>query len=238
MPLTERDILDEIGNIITQNQVRGTQYSSKQTARTIYDSLELPVKLALYIRESRRESLSSFAKLVGISPQSISSILNGRTVSENMLFRLRNGLEYALQHPGISVLKDRPDVFLGDWRRTNGGEIQAAIANVASHLVVLKNSIETSNSLNGLNSPIDKIEIAQLVALLEATLAAIKGPVVNAEQTSGFFRWLRKLGKRGIEKGIEAGVSDAIGKAVDAGSELLESLDDASAISDLGSIIT
>jgi transcriptional regulator with XRE-family HTH domain len=166
MPLTERDILDEIGNIITQNQVHGTQYSSKQTARTIYDSLELPAKLALYIRESRRESLASFAKLVAISPQSLSSILNGRTVSENMLFRLRNGLEYALLHPGISVLKDRPDVFLGDWRRTSGGQVQVAIANVASNLVALKNAIESSNSVNGIGSPIDKIEVAQLIALL------------------------------------------------------------------------
>ncbi|MEZ2144412.1 helix-turn-helix transcriptional regulator [Bradyrhizobium sp. DN5] len=236
--LTEREILDEIDNIIRHDQVHGSAHVSRQSGRKIFDSLALPDKLSRYIRESRQSSLSEFSKLTGISAQTLSSILNGRSITENMLFRLRTGLEYAIQHPGLSVVGDRGDVFLGDWRTTDTEGIQSVINNVALHLVALKRAIETSNSLNGGNSPIDAIQIAQLVALLESTLAAIKAPLVNVRETSGFFRWLRTLGKRAVEKGVEEGVSAAIHKAVDAGGDLLDNLEEGSVISDLGSIIT
>jgi hypothetical protein len=41
-----------------------------------------------------------------MDPRTLKSIMNRGPLSENLLFRLRNSLEYALQHPGISVMRD------------------------------------------------------------------------------------------------------------------------------------
>jgi hypothetical protein len=235
---TERDVLDEIANIITHNQVRGSARKSNAQGKVFYDSLELPEKLAAYVNDPRRQKLSDAARMFGMSAKTLKSLIDGGPLSENMLFRLRNSLEYALQHPSISVERDADDTYTGDWRATTTIEIQSAINDVAEKLIFLKRIIESSNSLKSAESPIDKIQIAQLVALLEATLVAIKAPLVDTQSTAGFFRWLGKLGKRGVEKGVERIVSDAIDSAKDAGSELLKRLGDAPGTSDLGSIIS
>jgi len=135
-------------------------------------------------------------------------------------------------------MRDENDVYFGDWRATNTAQVQAAISQVAGRLIYLKKVVETSNSLNGPDVPIDKIQIAQLIALLESTLSALKAPFVERQQTAGVIGYIKKLGKRVLDKKAENAVSNAIDQAVDAGADLLDKLADAPGVSDLGGIIT
>jgi hypothetical protein len=234
MTVSERTILDELAQVVD----RGSKYASRERGKNFFDSLELPALLQEYITASRPMNKSQAARLIGVSPATLRQVLSGKPLSENILFRLRNSFENALQHPGSSVLGDEPDVYFGDWRNTSPRQIQEAISAVAEKLLFLKKIVEGSNSLSSPDSPIDKIQIAQLVALLEATLAAIKAPYVNASETRGFFKWLTKLVKVGIEKGVEHQVSDAMNHAVVAGNDFLHHLASSPGPSDLGDIIT
>src|ERR1043166_2632227 len=81
------------------------------------------------------------------------------------------------------------------------------------------------------------VQLAQLVVLLEAPLAALKAQFVDTRQTQGFFRWLASLLKKATERGMEKHIEDAFRKAVDAGDKLLHSLSGSSGHSDLGGII-
>ena len=70
-----------------------------------------------------------------MSRQTLDSILAGGPLSENMLFRIRNSLEYASQHPGISI-DHSENVYPGDWRGTGKQAIQDAIGVVTEKLVL------------------------------------------------------------------------------------------------------
>ncbi len=80
-------------------------------------------------------------------------------------------------------------------------------------------------------------QLAQLVALLEFTLAAIKAPYIETKRTRSFFDWLKKVAKKAIEKGIEKRISDAIGDAVDTGYDMVGKLSEEAGTSDLTTII-
>ena len=232
MPTNERDVLDEIRNIIQNHEA----FASREQGKKFYDLLELPRILDSYVRASNR-SFPAVAKIFGMSKQSLQRIIDGAPLSENMLFRIRNAIEYAPGNSDFS-LSEKDDLYPGDWRNTNTSAIQVAISEVSVKLIFLKKVIQSSNILNSPDSPIDNIQVAQLIALLEATLAAIKGPQIDSVHTRGFFRWLAKLGKRALEKGIESKIANAIDGAVDAGADLLQHLSDAGGSSDLGSMIT
>jgi len=232
MPISERDVLDAIEEIVRQ----GSAYGSRERGKHFYDPLDLPARLSTYISAADL-SIAQAAKMLGISSGSLKRILEGGSLSENMLFRIRNTMEYALGHPGISLQKE-DDVFPGDWRGTSKRAVQDAIATVTEKLIFLRDAVLASNSLKSDDAPIDRLQIAQLIALLNATLAALQAPYVEAGQTGGFFRWLAKLGKRGVEKGLEGKISDAIDGATEAGSKLFDAFGNSSGPSDLGSIIT
>jgi hypothetical protein len=232
MSVSEQNLLDEIRNITKNYEAFG----SRQQGKKFYDSQKLPSILESYIKSSKK-TLPDIAKTFGMSRQSLLRIMEGRPLSENMLFRILNSIESVAERTDISLPKDER-VYPGDWRNTNTAEIQTAISEVSQRLIFLKKVIETSSILNSPESPIDKIQIAQLTALLEATLAAIRAPCIETGQTGGFFKWLGKLGKHALEKGIENKVSEAIDGAVDAGKDLLRTLSDAAGSSDLGNMIT
>ena len=235
MPIVERDLLAEIGKITSS----GAAYASREKARKFYNGLQLPRKLSSYIQDTQRMSMSRAAKTFGISPPALKQILSGGSISENMLFRLRNALEQlsAATQSGTAS-KGRRKAFPGDWRNTNTVEIQAAISEVANRLIFLKNVVVSSNSLKAPDAPIDSLQLAQLISMLEATLSALKAPFVEKKQTAGVFGYLKKLGKRVVEKRVENALSSAIDQAVNAGSDLLDKLGDAPGTSDLGGIIT
>jgi transcriptional regulator with XRE-family HTH domain len=182
---------------------------------------------------AKRASLKQVATMLDLSPQTLTRILNGSDISENMLFRLRNSMEYASQHPGISLQKDE-EVYPGDWRGTQKQSVQEAIGVVTGNLIVLRDAITASNSINGPNAPIDPLQVAQLVALLNSMLSALQAPFVEARQAGGFFRWLASVAKGGAQKGIEENISKAFNAAIAAGKKLIEALLDSSGPPDLG----
>ena len=75
-----------------------------------------------------------------MSRQTLDSILAGGPLSENMLFRIRNSLEYASQHPGISI-DHSENVYPGDWRGTGKQAIQDAIGVVTEKLVLIRDAV-------------------------------------------------------------------------------------------------
>jgi nucleoside diphosphate kinase len=233
MPTTEQ-VLDEIRKVVSFEAA----YVSREKARKFYDSHELPAKLSSYVK-NRSQSISRTAKTLGLAADTLKRIMSGDSITENMLFRPRNSLEQlkAANQPS-SASKSRRKTFSGDWRNTNSIDIQAAISEVANRLVFLKNIVVRSNSLKAPDSPIDSIQLAQLMAMLETTLSALKAPFVERQQTTGVFGYLKKLGKRVLDKKVENALSSAIDQAVDSGSDLLDKLGDAPSISDLGGIIT
>ncbi len=232
MATTEREVLDAIHEVVREADVHG----SKERGKNFYVAMNLPTRLQEYLTAANL-SVPHAAKSFRMSPQSLRSILKGGSISENMLFRLQNAMEYASQHPGISLQKES-DTYPGDWRGTRKEAVQTAIGVVTERLIYLRDAVLESNSLKQDNAPIDKLQIAQLIALLEAMLRALKAPYVEAEGTSGFFKWLGKVAKRGAEKGLEGKISQALDKAVDAGGSLMDALAGTSGPSDLGGLIS
>lgn len=231
MPATERDVLDAINEIIREADVHG----SHERGKNFYSPMNLPDRLDGYLQAAKL-SIPQAAKAFRMSPQSLRSILKSGSISENMLFRLQNAMEYAAQHPGIAVLKD-DDIFPGDWRSTKKKSVQQAIAVVSQKLIYLRDAVHQSNSLKQDDAPIDPLQLAQLIALLEAMLAALKAPLIDTKTTGGFFKWIARIGKRGVEKGLEGKVSDAIDQVVDAGNQLFDAVATSSGTSDLGGIV-
>ena len=230
MATTERDVLDALHEVIHEGDVR----ENRQRGKKLYSPLNLPVRLEEYLAEAKLTRPKA-AQRFGMSRQTLDSILRGGPLSENMLFRLRNALEYASQHPGISV-DHSENVYPGEWRGTRKRLVQDAIGVLTEKLVLLRDAVRESNSIRGPDAPIDELQLAQLIALLEAMLAAITAPYVDAQQTGGFFKWLKKLGKKAAAKGVETGVQHCFEQAVDAGSRFIEALASSSGPSDLGGL--
>ena|SRR5439155_9045666 len=61
--ITERELLDEIANVIRHNQVHGTARKSHAQGKAFYDPLQLPQKLNSYVRDSRRQKLGEAARM-------------------------------------------------------------------------------------------------------------------------------------------------------------------------------
>jgi transcriptional regulator with XRE-family HTH domain len=230
MPVHERVILDALADIVR----RGPTYASRQQGKQFYKSMTLPNLLQEYIT-TRGMSLASVARMLNISSQTLQSILAGKPISDAILLRVTGGFQGAWKRSQTSL--EGASVFTGDWHRANTAEIQDAISIVANKLIFLKKIIQTSNSLSSPDSPIDQIQVSQLIALLESTLAAIRAPLVDTKQTGGFFRWLARIAKRGAEKGLEDQIKTAMDQAIAAGGDLLHQLDNASMSSDLGDLI-
>ena len=167
-----------------------------------------------------------------MSPDTLARIVGGGPLSENMLFRIRSAVADEVSRAEASA------VFLGDWREASSEKVAAAISDVSKKLVYLKRVIESSNFLKSENSPIDKIQVLQLIALLTAMLEALKAPFVDKKRASGFFRWLSRLAKTSAEKGVEKLVVDAMGDAANAGADFINNLSSQSGTADLGNIIT
>lgn len=223
-----KDILKEIKMICRE----GPAHSSREKARSFFEGGALPDLLSAFIK-SHKHSMAQAAKALNISPSSLKSILAGGTVSENILFRIRNSMELDL----FSIDSSDSSSYLGDWRLSTSAEVQAAIQLTSSALIALKNAIQTSNSLTSEEPRVDQIQVAQLVAMLEATLASLKAPLIEKGQTEGFFGFLRKFGRRIMKKKSEEYASKLIDASLDAGQKLVEKLAEAPASGDVTDIL-
>jgi hypothetical protein len=209
----------------------GEYYQSRESGKRFYEQGNFPPLLSSYVLQSG-QTFNANAQRFGMSPGSLKKIIDGGPLSDNMLYRIRS----ALLAEATALAKQ--SIFLGDWRDATPATVNIAIADVSEKLVFLKKVIESSNFLHSKESPIDKIQVLQLVALLTATLQALRAPFVDAKQSSGFFRWLAKLAKTSAEKGVEKIVIDAMGDAANAGTDLIHHLSSQSGVTDLGNIIT
>lgn len=213
----------------------GDSASSIQSARRFYDSGDLAPALQNYI-DYQNLSKSKMAENCDISPQSINRILAGGDISENMLFRLKRYLEKYLEFEK-TTMGDFEEEFFRKWRLTDSVQVQEAISNVSLSLTALHKTVLESNQVGSENSVIGPLQKAQLVALLESMLSALKAPAVDTTATGGFFSWLGRIAKRGAEKGLEKGISDSLGDAIDGGEKLLNELASQPAITDLDKLV-
>jgi hypothetical protein len=225
--LSAASMLEEIDRIVQESRY----YQSKESGKRFYDQGNFPSLLSSYIVQSG-QTFNANARRFGMSPVSLKKIIDGGPLSDNMLHRIRS----AFLAEATAIAKQ--SIFLGDWRDATPASVSVAIADVSDKLVYLKKVIEGSNFLQSKDSPIDKIQVLQLVSLLTATLEALRAPFVDRKQSAGFFRWLTKLAKTSAEKGVEKIVIDAMGDAANAGTDLIHKLSSQSGVTDLGNIIT
>lgn len=204
-------------------------YESRERGKRFYDPHNFPSLLSSYVAQSKLP-LKSIASQFGISPGTVKRLMSGDPVSDTMLSRLRGALSSEAQ------AKKKKAVFAGDWHDATPQKVAAAISTVSEKLVFLKKVIENNNFLLSEDSPIDKIQILQLIALLTATIEALRAPFVDKKQTSGFFKWLAKFAQKSVEKGLEKLVVDAMSEAVHAGTDLVHQLGSQPGMPDLGNL--
>ncbi|WP_187969763.1 helix-turn-helix domain-containing protein [Aquibium microcysteis] len=217
------DSFENLTSAVLAALARGPVYNIRDRGKNLYEGGEVARSLQFWI-DDNKITTSEAAKRLGMSPSTIKAILAGERISDSMLARM-------LAPFGDSIrLRSR-------WRDVTAEDVQETISQVSTRLIRLRDLIRGSNSLNGENSPLDPIITSQIIALLEATLASIKAPYVEEPQTKGFFSWLKRVGKKAVEKGVEKEITDAIGSAGDSGAELLKKLSDLPGISDLDKIL-
>jgi len=220
-------VLDEIDAVLETSKY----YQSRESGKRFYDPKNFPSKLTAFVAQSG-QTVRQNAQRFGMSVKTLKSIMSGGPLSENMLNRVRSRLVIE------SKSSEQSAIFPGDWRSATPAKVSSAIADVSNKLVFLKKVIEGSNFLHSEDSPIDKIQVLQLIALLTATLEALRAPLIDKKQASGFFRWLSKLAQNSAKKGVEKIVVDAMEDAVNAGTDLIHHLSNHAGIADLGKLIT
>jgi hypothetical protein len=225
-PVSAESLLEALDGLLQTSNY----YQSRESGKRFYDQGNFPSLLASYITHSGK-NVRQNARQFGMSPGTLENIIAGGPLSDNMLLRIRSALV------AETAVLAKQAIFLGDWRDATPAKVSAAIADVSEKLVFLKKVIASSNFLHSQDSPIDKIQVLQLVALLTATLESLRAPFIDKKQTSGFFRWLARLAKISAEKGLEKLVVDAMGDAASAGTDLIHHLSSQTGVTDLGNII-
>jgi len=205
-------------------------YDSKERGKRFYDPHDLPALLASYVAQNAL-TVAAAARRFGMSGDTLKRLMSGRAISDTMLLRLRS----ALSDEAKRNIKQA--TFAGDWHEVTPGKVASAIAEVSDRLVFLKKIITSSNYLLSEDTPIDKIQVLQLIALLTATIEALRAPLIDKKQAGGFFRWLARFAKASAQKGLEKLVVDAMNDAAHSGAHLVHELSTQAGIPDLGSLL-
>jgi hypothetical protein len=215
--IDEHAILLALGDTIRLDHVG----ISKERGKRFFSADRLHPVIKNYL-DFWKISKAEFCRRFDISPSTLQSILNGNDISDSTLFRLRKSIE-EFRYSNIQA----EDILTipGDWRSTDGNDVQKAISRLSITLIELLKSVRASNSVGDKASPIDNIQKAQLIALLESALAELKAPYVDIQRQSGLIAWLKRLGKAGLEKGVEEKIGGVISDVVDAGTELINQID-------------
>jgi hypothetical protein len=205
-------------------------YQSRESGKRFYNVPKFSPLLSSYISQGG-DTIKENAYQFGMSAGWLKKLLDGGPLSENMLVRIRSALNAKV------VAAAKGSTFPGNWCDVSPKAINAAIFEVSEKLVFLKQVIAHSNSLQSENPVIDKIQISQLIALLTATLEALRAPFVDTKQTQGFFKWLVRFAKHAVKKGAEKVVVEAMEDAATAGTHLVHHLSSQSGLSDLANIL-
>lgn len=227
----EKQIIDELLRIRRGEPIHSSSYGSRT-----FESGQLGQQLKHYFEDTLRLSKSEAALTLKMSAGSFKRITETDRISSEMLSRVFEYFEKRVDDQ-IAVLEELEIASNTDWRLTDASRVQRSIARVSIALFHLLKAVQSSNSVGSTGSAINTIQKAQLIAMLEATLAALKAPAVKRSQTSGLISWLRSILKRGAEKGLEKSVSESLGEAIAAGEELILQLGDQPAISDLDKLL-
>jgi hypothetical protein len=207
-----------------------TFYDSKERGKRFYDAHGLPSMLASYVARHAL-TIAAAARQFGMSGDTLKRLMSGRAISDTMLMRLRSALSEEAKRNA------RQATFGGDWHEATSAKVASAIADVSDRLVFLKKVITSNNHLLSEDSPIDRIQVLQLIALLTATIEALRAPLIDKKQAGGFFRWLARFAKTSAQKGLEKLVVDAMNDAAHSGAHLVHELSTQAGIPDLGSLL-
>lgn len=184
-------LLGEIDAVLDKSKY----YQSRESGKRFYDPKNFPSILTTFVAQSD-QTFTQNAKRFGMSVKTLKSIMSGGPLSENMLNRVRSQLVVE------SKTLEQSAIFPGDWRSATTAKVSTAIADVSSKLVFLKKVIEGSNFLQSKDSPIDKIQVMQLIALLTATIEALRAPLIDKNRPlasfAGLASWQRRLLKKAL----------------------------------------
>jgi len=176
-------LLQELDKVLQTSKY----YQSRESGKRFYDQRRFPSLLASHIAQSGK-TVRANAYRFGMSPGTLEKIMAGGPLSDNMLFRIRSALV------AESSARAKQSVFPGDWRKATPAKVSAAIADVSDKLVFLKKVIDSSNFLKSEDSPIDKIQVLQLVALLTTALEALRAPFVDKKPNVWFLSLAEQTG--------------------------------------------
>jgi len=99
------------------------------------------------------------------------------------------------------------------WIDVRPNKIQKQIAAVATSLKYLLTAIQKDNYVSVRQDILSDLEKQQLIALLEAALAELKGVAVDRGRIGHINGFLNRIFRRTVEKEIEGGFRDALGAA-------------------------
>ena len=180
-------------------------------------------KSLLWTKSNLGLTVVELSKKLIFSPKVISSILGCNRPRFDNFLRCTNNLialldEWISEHPGV------PPVFSGqpaDWR-TLKASASKKIQKIAQEITELLDIVRYSNSLAMSDGILTPELRAQLVALLETTLAQLHSPVIEKSFMSKMASWIPKLGKK---VAAEAGEKVVEKLARDAGAGLIDLLE-------------
>lgn len=119
----------------------------------------------------------------------------------------------------------------GDWRRTLHAELQ--IEKFINSLINLVDAVKANNAImaagaDAAHSPVSPAQRDVILALANSLIVELShnAAVVDRGRISQFGSWLARLSRRGVEKGLEGKVKEAIDGVSDAASDLTGKLGD------------
>jgi plasmid maintenance system antidote protein VapI len=224
-------ILEEIESIKSSEH-----QTSIQMARRMYEPAALPQMLREYLAVEGEFVISRAAKRLGMSPVSLARLLEGRDISENMLFRIEQHFRAAAVSTDLSDSQVN-EIVARPWRKASAESTQALIGKVSISLGHLVEQLRASNQVGDQSSAITESQKAQLIAVLESMLAMLRAPAIKADETARWFAWIRRLFARSAERGLEKGISDAFTSAIANGADLIRDLASQPGASDVDKLL-
>ncbi|MGH6751681.1 MAG: hypothetical protein ACREDP_05890, partial [Bradyrhizobium sp.] len=136
--IDEHAILLALGDTIRLDHVG----ISKERGKRFFSAERVSPVIKNYL-EFWKLSKAEFCRRFDISPSTLQGILSGNDISDSTLFRLRKSIE-DFRYSNIQA----EDILTipGDWRSTDGNDIQKAISRLSLTLIELLKSVRASNS--------------------------------------------------------------------------------------------
>jgi hypothetical protein len=177
--------------------------------------------LSKVIQETKRFfGYSSYTKMaadVGVSSRVLLNRAKRPEETPSLFYyqRTLHGLICLIDHALADGEEDVPEAIKGrhaEWlpvpvsMQSKVSLIGELVADVVVHL-------RTANDLSAFDDVVNPINRAQLIAILETTLAILKAPLVEVSLLKRSSRWLFRVGKVATDKGFTAAIGSLAGEA-------------------------